>query len=134
MVQLDRILTETKVVDRYPEVFVINDYETGREQRERDHTRMRLKDSWTYVCTATITRKYIVASVTIVRNNAENLGVLLFRYVYQTITRNADKSKRSSSSGILRILHQQPGTERNHVPNAVPIEFGANRLKASTGI
>ena len=39
-------------------------------------------------------RKYIVASAMIVRTNAENLSELLLRYVYQTMTRNADTSKR----------------------------------------
>jgi len=62
----------------------------------------------------------MVASLAIVRIKADNLRVLLFRYVYQTITTNADAS------------------------NAVAIEFGANlnwrsetvahRWVASTGI
>jgi len=89
IVQVDGVLTETKVVDRYPEVFG----STIAEWIERDNTFMRTMDNWMYVCAATMTRKYIVASVTIVRTNAENLSVLLLRYVHQTMTTNADNSR-----------------------------------------
>jgi hypothetical protein len=68
---------------------------------------MRLKDSWIYVCMATTAMKYIVASAAIVRTNAENLSALLLRYVYQTMTRNADRSKCSPRSVILGILPQR---------------------------
>ena len=55
---------------------------------------MNVKDNSTYVCMATIARKYIVASATIVRTNAENLSELLRWDVYITMTTNADNSKR----------------------------------------
>ena len=42
---------------------------------------------------ASMTRKYIVASVTIVRMTVENLSVLRLRYVHHTMTRNADTSE-----------------------------------------
>ena len=35
-----------------------------------------------------------MASAAIVRTNAENLSAFLLRYVYQTMTRNADSPKR----------------------------------------
>jgi len=83
-------LTEVKVVD--PVVIVRDQHEMEWGPRERDYTCMRLKDSWMYICAATMARKYTVASVTKVRINAENLRVLLLRYIYQTTTRNADRS------------------------------------------
>ena len=45
---------------------------------------------------AIIARKYIVASAAIVRIKAENLSVLLLRYVYRAITRNTDSSRCAS--------------------------------------
>jgi len=65
---------------------------------------MKIKDNSTYVCMATIARKYIVASVTIVRINTENLSELLMRYVYQTIARNADSSRSSPLSTPWRFV------------------------------
>ena len=53
---------------------------------------MRTKDIWEYICRATIARKYIVASVAIVRITAENLNTLIFLKVHQATTRNADRS------------------------------------------
>ena len=61
---------------------------------------MTLKDIWIYVCTATIAKKYIVASEAIVRTNAENLSAALSRYVYKAMTRNADRSKCTPRSAI----------------------------------
>jgi len=110
---------------------------TTKRDETRNHTFVRLKDSWTYVWRATIARKYIVASVTIVRIKAENLSVLLFRYVYQTMMRNADNSKRFQRP-TRRVLGH------HHSPNAVAMEFGTNlnwrsmtvthKCVASTGI
>jgi hypothetical protein len=122
MVQVDSILTETKVVDQCPEISAINDHEMERNG-EREHTSMRLKDSWIYVCMATIARKYIVASATIVRTNAESLSALLLQYVYQTMTRNADSSKCSPRSVIRGILPQR--LERVQLRT----ERGANRSR-----
>ena len=85
---------------------------------------MKTKDSSTYVCMATIARKYIVASVTIVRINTENFSELLMRYVYQTMARNADNSRGSRS--VIPAFHVNDRNECNYVPNAVPIEFGIN--------
>jgi len=56
---------------------------------------MRVKDSRINVCAVTIAMKYIVASATIVRTNAENLSARLLRLAYKAITRNAEKSKHS---------------------------------------
>ena len=55
LVSLESVLTEAEVVDRYPEMFVISDHEI--EWGEREHTSMRLKVNWMYICMATITRK-----------------------------------------------------------------------------
>ena len=60
--------------------------------RERDHTFAKVKEIRTYICRATKAKKYIVPSLTIVRANTENLRVRLLRYVYQTMTGNADSS------------------------------------------
>ena len=49
-------------------------------------------------------RKYIVASVAIVRITAENLNTLIFRKVHQATTRNADRSKWFPRSVVPRIL------------------------------
>ena len=60
---------------------------------ESGYTSVRTKESWTYTCIATMARKYIVASATIVRITAESLSVLILWYVYQATTRNAESSK-----------------------------------------
>ena len=69
---------------------------------------MTLKDIWIYVCTATITKKYIVASETIVRTNAENLSAALLRYVYKAMTRNADSSECTPRSATKPVVTIQP--------------------------
>src|SRR5258707_5543651 len=91
---------------------------------------MRLKDIWIYVCTAIMTKKYIVASETIVRTNAENLSALLLRYVYQAMTRNADSSKHTPRSVIGVCAKNQD--QRSDAPNAVPNELGTNMNRRST--
>ena len=70
----------------------IGDHEAECEPGNSYYTSMGTKDSWIYTCRATIARKYIVASVTIVRITAENLSVLISRYAHQAMTRNADNS------------------------------------------
>ena len=60
--------------------------------RERDYTFVRFKEMITNTCRSTKAKKYMVPSVTIVRANAEILRVRLLRYVYQTMTGNADSS------------------------------------------
>jgi len=72
----------------------INDHEMEHERRESDHTSMRTKDSGPYICRATMTKKYIVASAAIVRITAENLNTLISRKVHQATTANADRSRR----------------------------------------
>ena len=68
-----------------------------------------------------------MASATIARINAENLSVLLLRYVYQTMMRNADNSKRFPVISSLQDLTSKC------VPNVVPIECGTNlNLKSIT--
>lgn len=42
---------------------------------------MKQKDTWIYICATTMIMKYIVASVTIVRTNAENLSMCPLRQV-----------------------------------------------------
>jgi len=74
------MLTEMKVVARDPEAFGLTVAKRS-ENWERDRTFIRPKDIWIYVCTATITKKDIVASEIIVRINTENLSALLLRYV-----------------------------------------------------
>jgi len=64
-VRVDCILTEMKVVLQNPEMFVLT-VKRGSGNKDRDCTSMRLKDIWIYVCAATITKTYIVASETIV--------------------------------------------------------------------
>ena len=63
-----------------------------------------------------------MASATIVRIKAENLSVLLFRYVYQTMTRNADDSEGIPCSVTLGTSDDRA----ENPPNAVAIEFGTN--------
>jgi len=83
------------------------------ERRESHHT-SRAKLSWIYICRATIARKYIVASATMVRTTAENLNVVTLRYAHQTTTRNADTSKRSLVIRNPRQSEQtQPLTKRS---------------------
>lgn len=50
-VQVDSMLTETKVVDQYPGVFEVCDHEMGRELWETDNTPVGINDSWTCVFT-----------------------------------------------------------------------------------
>jgi len=85
---------------------------------------MKTKDSSTYVCMATMTRKYIVASVMIVRTNAENLSELLRWEVYQMMTMNADNSKYPAQYSLAFYINEQ--NESGRVPKTVPIEFGTN--------
>jgi len=89
IIQVDSILTGMKVVDQDPGASGLM---VTKRSGNRDRTFIRLKESWMYVCMATITKKYIVASEIIVRTNAENLSVVLLRYVYQATARNADSS------------------------------------------
>ena len=46
-------------------------------------------------------RKYMVASVAIVRSNVENLNTFVSRKVHQATTANADRSRSFHSSAIL---------------------------------
>ena len=74
--------------------FGVSDREMEREPGgDGDCTFAKRKDSWTYTWRTIIARKYTVASANIVRANAENLSMLLLRYVYRTMTRKADSSK-----------------------------------------
>ena len=53
---------------------------------------MKAKDSVQYTCIVTMARKYIVASVAIVRITTESLSALILRKMHQATTRNADRS------------------------------------------
>ena len=140
MVQVDSMLTEMKFAYQDPEAIRL--IVTKRSGTQRNGTSMRPKDIRIYVCTAIITKKYIVASETIVRTNAENLSALLLRYVYQAMTRNADSSRCAPRSVIGFYANDQ--NQRSDAPNAAPNELGTNMsrrsttiahiLKASTGI
>ena len=68
-------------------------------------------------------RKYIVASLIILRTNAENPSVLFSRYVYQMMTRNADSSKCFPRSAFLGVLGQQLGRTR------ILTERSTNRIR-----
>jgi len=68
---------------------------------------MKAKHSWMYICRATIARKYIVPSVTIVRTTAESLSAPILWYVHQAMTRNADSSRRLARSEVLDVLVEQ---------------------------
>ena len=94
IVQADSVLTETNAVDRCPGVLesAITKWSRNRGG-DGEFTFVKRKDSWTYTWRTIIARKYAVASVNIVRANTENLSMLLLRYVYQPMTRNADSSK-----------------------------------------
>jgi len=61
------------------------------EWKKKLYLHERLGDSWAYVCTVAMARKYVV-SVTILRIDTENLNMLLLRYVHQTVKRNVDIS------------------------------------------
>jgi len=91
-VRVGRILTQSRLFERYPGVFELT-ITTEHRRRKGGHTCMRTKDSWVYSCRATIARKYIVTSVAIVRTTAESLSTLKWRNVHQATTRKADRSK-----------------------------------------
>ena len=84
------ILTDKRAVGRDSAEVMVNNCRTVRET---NRTPIRLIDTWIHVCAVTIARKYIEASVTIARTNAESLSRPLLRYAYQIMMRNADSSE-----------------------------------------
>jgi len=119
--RVSRVLTEVEVVDPIEAVH----YHHEAEQEPRDRTFMRLKEIWIYICAASMTTKYIVASVMITRANAENLSEPLLRYVYQTTVRIADMSV--SGFSVSRVFWSSTTTGAyGHLPKMVPIVLGIN--------
>ena len=84
---------------------------------------MKTKDNWTYICRATMARKYIVASVAMVRITAESLSTLVFRNVHQATTRNADRSRCFPWLATLGI-YASGRNDHGCSPSTVPIAVG----------